>query len=126
VTQEAEKYQGEYRDIWCDHNHRQEFEHDLINRKTTWSLTAQTLLFTAYGLALGIQDPDVSRRFRYVVDGSGLALAVLIFIGINSLIYSKRKSWEMYRDFYDEYAENYLPRPLERPLKWGVEPATLR
>src|SRR5438034_11452294 len=80
VNQEQEKYQGEYRDIWCDHNHQQEFEHELINRKTTWSLTAQTILFTAYGLVLGIDSPEVSKKFRYVVAGSGLALAVLMFI----------------------------------------------
>jgi hypothetical protein len=118
--QEEERYRGEYRDIWCDHNHRQEFEHELINRKTTWSLTAQTLLFTAYGVSFGI-DPDAGRKFRYVVAGAGVALAVLLFIGIRSLIYSKRRSWEEYCKFYNSFAENHLPRPIVRPLQWGVE-----
>jgi hypothetical protein len=53
----GERYEGEYRDIWDDHNHSQEFEHNLINRKTTWSLTAQTLLFAAYGVVFGIKSP---------------------------------------------------------------------
>src|SRR5438034_10742862 len=80
VNQEQEKYQGEYRDIWCDHNHQQEFEHELINRKTTWSLTAQTILFTAYGLVLGIDIPEVSKKFRAGVAGLGLAREDLRFI----------------------------------------------
>ena len=39
--------------MWQDQNHRQEFEHDLLNRKTTWGLTGQTILFAAYGVTLG-------------------------------------------------------------------------
>ena len=35
MTQADYRYQ-ESRDVWQDHNHRQEIEHDFINRKTTW------------------------------------------------------------------------------------------
>jgi hypothetical protein len=52
IRQPGERYKGEYRDIWNDHNHHQELEHNLINRKATWSPTTQTLLFAAYGLVL--------------------------------------------------------------------------
>ena len=38
------------RSSWDDYNRKQEFEHDLINRKTTWSLTTQGILFAAYGV----------------------------------------------------------------------------
>jgi len=42
MGQVGERY-PERRDIWNDYNHRQEFEHDLINRKTTWWLTYDPL-----------------------------------------------------------------------------------
>jgi hypothetical protein len=46
MNQPDAKYQG-MRDIWNDYNHRQEFEHELIDRKTTWLLTTQAILFAA-------------------------------------------------------------------------------
>jgi hypothetical protein len=112
MTLAKERYQ-EDRDIWYDCNHRQEFEHDLINRKTTWSLTAQTILFTAYGLS------NVGGKFRYAIAISGLATAIVIFIGILALINSKYQSWKMYKDFY-ESCPDQLPLPLLN-LQWGVE-----
>jgi hypothetical protein len=126
----GERYEGEYRDIWDDHNHRQEFEHNLINRKTTWSLTAQTLLFAAYGVVLGIKtssvkgnqenSSSVSSDLRCAIAAAGLAMAVLIFIGILTLIRSKYLSWKMYERFFDNCAEeDRLPRPLTQ-LEWGV------
>jgi hypothetical protein len=46
------------RNIWTDYNNRQEFEHELINRKTTWWLTSQTVLLTAYSATLGADVAD--------------------------------------------------------------------
>jgi hypothetical protein len=115
----GEKHEGEYRNIWNDHNHRQEFEHELINRKTTWSLTARALLFTAYGLVLGAKTSGVSSKFRYIIAGAGLALAISIPIGIAALIRSKYISWKLYEHFYERCAEYPRLRPLVR-LEWGV------
>jgi hypothetical protein len=127
----GERYEGEYRDIWDDHKHSQEFEHNLINRKTTWSLTAQTLLFAAYGVVFGIKTSDVkgnqvnssnvSSDLRNTIAAAGLAIAVLTFIGILALVRSKYLSWKLYEGFFDNCAEkeDRLPRPLTQ-LDWGV------
>jgi len=91
MTQENDKYQ-ESRDRWYDHNHRQEFEHDLINRKTTWGLTSQTILFAAYGVTLRSENLDkskdlldISNDFRKVVVFAGLGVALVTFLGVVSI-----------------------------------------
>jgi hypothetical protein len=116
----------ETRDIWNDYNRRQEFEHDLINRKTTWLLTTQTILFAAYGLTFRIGSVDEVRdQFRDIVASSGLAIALIILVGMLALIRSKVLSWRAYKDFYDEEETPNPPRPLDRgPLEWGVHSRT--
>jgi hypothetical protein len=125
----------EARDVWEDSQHRQEFEHDLINRKTTWSLTGQTILFAAYGVTLRSDFPDKANYFRNAVALAGLAVAIVTFLGVLTIIISKFLSWQQYRKFYPDPAEKtvsaksndsseklFLPRPLHRkkPLQWGV------
>ena len=106
----------EKRDIWTDYNHRQEFEHQLIDRKTTWWLTSQTILIAAYGLSL----QERADSFRQVVAGAGIAIATVSLIGLLGLIYSKWRSWRDYNDFYG-WDGRWLPRPLHRrKLEWGV------
>jgi hypothetical protein len=123
VDQRDNEY-GEMRDIWSDYNRRQEFEHDLINRKTTWLLTAETILFAAYGVSFGQTSADEFRgavEFRDAVAWSGLLIAVIMLVGVLSVINSKRMSWMLYRDFFDASGTPNLPRPLNRrPLAWGV------
>jgi hypothetical protein len=123
VDQRDNEY-GEMRDIWSDYNRRQEFEHDLINRKTTWLLTAETILFAAYGVSFGEATADDFRsaaKFRDAVAWSGLLIAVIMLIGVVSVINSKRMSWRLYRGFFKESGSSNLPRPLDRrPLAWGV------
>lgn len=113
----------EGRRIWADFNERQLFEHGLIDRKATWLLTTQALLFAAYGLTFTDNVPtDQLAQFRTVVASAGLLIAALTFIGVVALIYSKHLSWQAYRDYFrDESAALHLPGPLaERPLQWGV------
>jgi hypothetical protein len=121
------------RDVWNDYNHRQEFEHDLINRKTTWGLTSQTILFAAYGVTLrGDNTPGskdlvasskdlvvISNDFRKVVTFTGLLIAAVTFLAVLATINSKRLSWRQYKDFYK--CHTYLDKPLvKKPLQWGV------
>ena len=117
-----DRYQ-ESRDVWKDYNHSQAFEHDLINRKTSWWMTGQTILFAAYGLALRSDLADQNKEFRRVVALSGLALAVVTLIGVLALILSKIISWREYEKFYRHPSpiKLRLPRPLnKRPHQWGV------
>ncbi len=94
---------GEMRDIWSDYNRRQAFEHDLINRKTTWLLTAETILFAAYGFSFGDTNAD---EFEVVTNSemrfawSGLFIAVSMLVGVLAVINSKRMSWELYKEIF--------------------------
>ena len=108
----------ESREIWNDYNDQQKFEHELINRKTTWSLTAQGILFAAYGVTLSKQAPPEASEFRNAVAVSGLAVAALTLIGVVFLIRSKLDS---YRDYKNHFADGrYLPGPYKwQTLKWG-------
>jgi hypothetical protein len=115
------------RDVWDDWNHRQEFEHILINRKTSWLLTTQTILFAAYGLTLGSNAVDKSvakniYEFRKVVASAGFAVAAVTLVGIVGLIISKFISFREYSEFYElPYPTLDLPGPLRgRKLQWGV------
>jgi hypothetical protein len=121
MTQTQNQYQ-ESRDVWEDCNHRQELEHDLINRKTTWWLTGQTILFAAYGVTLGSNLVDKSIEFRKVVAYSGFAVAVVTLIGVLALITSKILAWRDYERFYSAFPKELpLPRPMnERSHQWGV------
>lgn len=121
MTQTHDPYQ-ESRDVWGDCNHRQELEHDLINRKTSWWLTGQTILFAAYGVTLRSDFVDKSSEFRMVIALSGFAVAVVTLIGVLALITSKILSWWDYNKFYSAFPNvRLLPRPLNgRSYQWGV------
>jgi hypothetical protein len=112
------------RDFWNDHNRRQDFEHTLIDRKTTWLLATQGLLFAAYGVSFEPTMPDhVVDGFRRVVAGSGIAIALIMLVGVAALVNSKRLSWNNYRKFFLENSDTLrLPGPLaDRSLQWGVD-----
>jgi hypothetical protein len=108
---------GEMRDTWHDYRDRQEFEHELINRKTTWLLTGETILFAAYGFSFGVASGDA---FRRVVASAGLSVAAITLLGIAFIIRSKRISWHDYKDFYAQRETPNPPSPLTNPLQWGV------
>lgn len=111
----------EMRDTWNDYNRRQEFEHQLIDRKTTWLLATQTILFAAYGLTLGTENANnSSQEFRDVIAWSGVSIAAIVLIGVLALIISKFQSWRGCRTFFDEEAPRFYP--LNRDgLQWGVK-----
>jgi hypothetical protein len=126
MTQTYNRYQEsrdryqESRDIWKDCNDRQVFEHDLINRKTTWSLTGQTILFAAYGVTLRSDIVDKGNFFRDVVAISGLLIAVFTIVSVRYIIRSKYLSFIQYKEFYCK--NHLLPEPLnEKEHQWGVD-----
>jgi hypothetical protein len=119
MDEAGERYQ-ECRDTWNDHNARQEFEHELINRKTNWWLTTQTILFAAYGLTLSNDFIPGGNEFRYVIAFAGLAMAVVTFVGVLAIINSKRLAWKLYAKYYKENQIKPPPPINAKPLQWGV------
>ena len=112
------------RAIWNDYNDRQTFEHELINRTTTWLLTSQGLLFAGYGVTFtaacaGSKCNDIE-KFRDVVAHAGLLIAAIMFFGVFFLIISKLVSWQQYQGYFG--AGGDLPGPLaNNRLPWGVK-----
>jgi hypothetical protein len=114
----------EMRDIWGDFNHRQEFEHELINRKTTWLLSTQSILFAAFGVTLRGGEgsvPRITDDFRTLVSIAGLSIAALTMVGVLCVIRSKWISWRTYAGFYARAASPGTPPPFNRTnIQWGV------
>ncbi len=117
-------------DIWDDYNHRQEFEHTLIDRKTTWLLASQAILFAAYGVTFTKSAAD---EFRNAVAYLGMSIAGLVFVGVVCLVISKYKSWREYERFFATWGTPKLHGAVARQetpklpsllggrqLKWGA------
>jgi hypothetical protein len=116
----SERYR-EMRDVWADYNRRQEFEHQLLDRKTTWLLTTQAILFAAYGVTFDSKPKgEHIVLFQKVVSGAGSAIAVITFLGVVGLIRSKLTSWKDYREHYNQQRWLKPPEPVPMPLPWGV------
>ena len=82
----------EKKDYW----ERLAFEHELINRRLTWLLTSQTILFAAYAFSLDTQLLPAAASFRGVTAMSGLVIAALILVGVLCAIVAKRAVWKDY------------------------------
>lgn len=76
---------------------RERFEHELINRRLTWLLTSQSVLFAAYGIGLGSTRPHVADTFLKATAISGTLIAGLILIGVLAAILAKRTAWKEYK-----------------------------
>ena len=93
-TFDRERYERELYDK------RLQFEHELINRRLTWLLTSQSLLFAAYAFA---SDPDSSAKtslaktFLSVTPIAGVAISVLIFIGVLCGAHAKWTVWKRFQ-----------------------------
>ncbi|WP_133251942.1 hypothetical protein [Actinomycetospora cinnamomea] len=69
-----------------DYSKALEFEHDLINRKITWLLTSQTILFAALGLTL----QALVLRMVDIIAYVGLALCSIGLLGLVGNFRAKR------------------------------------
>jgi hypothetical protein len=74
---------------------RLRFEHELINRRLTWLLSSQSILFAAYGIALvATTNQEIANFFLKVTAISGTVIACLTLIGVISGILAKRTVWK--------------------------------
>jgi hypothetical protein len=81
--------------LFNEYSDRQKFEHELINRRITWLLTSQTILFAAYGLGAS-KDNTVTPQFLKVVAWCGLLSSFFLFLGIVAGALAKCHSWGDY------------------------------
>lgn len=113
------------REEWQDYEQRQKIEHELIDRKTNWLLATQGLLFASYGWIFkeAVSSGSSGGRFERLADivaAVGAATALLILVGVLTLIVSKVVSFRDYRRFFDN-PRHALPGPLSvRRLQLGV------
>jgi hypothetical protein len=87
------------RRIFDDYVRGIDYQHDLIDRKITWLLTSQTILFAA--LAFTAADTS-STKLVYVIASTGLAICVTTFVGVFTNGLAKRRVYEDYRDYEAE------------------------
>lgn len=74
---------------------RLQFEHELINRRLTWLLTSQSILFAA--LAFVIEKGDMSPQqeaFSKIVPVLGICISIAILIGVLMAIMAKTITWQ--------------------------------
>lgn len=86
---------------------RRKFEHELINRRVTWLLTSQTILFAAYAVAL---DKSGEGLFLRTVAFTGAAIAILVFFGINAAFAAKYCTWQDFKDTSGNATEQFWVR----------------
>lgn len=80
------------------YNHHLQTEHELINRRLTWLLTSQSILFAALAFVLG-KDIDAARQavFLLVVPILALVISLSILIGVIMAIIAKFTIWKQYK-----------------------------
>lgn len=78
---------------------RLDFEHNLINRRLTWLLTSQTILFAAYGLALDSKDKsgDKVDLFLNVIAFSAPFISLFVLAGVIAAFLAKYHTWQKFR-----------------------------
>lgn len=103
-----------------------EFEHELINRRLTWLLTSQSILFAALAFVLGnefVREGRVGAKtlanafsrsdFFNILGCLGFTISLLIWIGVFMGIIAKCTTW------YDERMKHWyadVKRPWILPL----------
>jgi hypothetical protein len=90
-----------YQEYWK----RLTFEHDLINRRITWLLSSQTILFAAYGITFTLSAAKLIGIFPSVIAWSGMIMSILILSGILASLRAKHAVWRDYQNSYDSSQE---------------------
>lgn len=73
---------------------RKHYEHELINRRLTWLLTSQSLLFAAYGLVYASNKlQDQVSKITHGIALVGMVIAGIIWVGIVAAIIASLYLW---------------------------------
>ncbi len=71
-------------------------EHELINRRLTWQLTSQTLLFAALAIAYGKEDL-INKNLLCILSTVGILISILVWIAITASLLAKYLIWQDYK-----------------------------
>jgi hypothetical protein len=72
------------------------FEHELINRRVTWLLTSQSILFVAYGMVLD-KLTDKGKPFLQAIAMIGPLISIFILVSIIAAMLAKYLLCRKYR-----------------------------
>lgn len=76
------------------YDHQLHFEHELINRRLTWLLTSQSILFAALAIVLGKEVlPKQQALFFNSISLLGILISLSILIGVLMGITAKIMTW---------------------------------
>lgn len=103
---------------------KQQFEHDLINRRLTWLLTSQSILFAALALALGKDVVENHRAtFMLILPLLGIVISAFTFLGVLMGVIAKYTNWQdelKAQQKRKEIAVQNGEEFKEDPVDWGV------
>jgi hypothetical protein len=112
--------------LYEEYSARQKFEHELLNRRVSWLLTSQSLLFVAYGLGAS-KDKNLPPNFSALIALCGLASSLAALLGIFAAAWAKRRSWQDYLclvgliDTDGECRSAFQDRLDKLRQEWGVK-----
>ena len=75
-----------------EYSRRMQFEHELIDRRLTWLLTSEAILFAAYGVAL-----EKAPSFLKIVAIVGLMVSASVLMGIVASHIAKIYTWQDFK-----------------------------
>jgi hypothetical protein len=89
---------------------RLQFEHELINRRLTWLLTSQSILFAALAFVIEKEGmAPLQNEFSKIISVLGISIALAILIGVIMGIAAKVTAWR-------EYNSKIIPPEDKKPL----------
>jgi hypothetical protein len=86
------------------------FEHELINRRLTWLLTSETILFAGYGLAIDKAGTAEAAKILPVIAGAGISIAAFILLGVCAAATAKYCAWQDFRKASGKKQEQFGTR----------------
>lgn len=97
-----------------NYKNRLSFEHELINRRLTWLLTSQSILFAALGLVYGSQDPVSLNTLKQAICLLGFLISTFIWIGVSMGISAKYLVWKDFNKGKDK--SDQVPWGVRTPI----------
>jgi hypothetical protein len=80
-----------------EYSRRLEFEHELINRRVTWLLTSQSILFAAYGVVMQHSNQQGAAQLLKSMATIGPLICGSVLLGIVAAFLAKYRAWRRFK-----------------------------